>query len=45
MSDEVCRVWLRRARSNLTRAELGRQQEISCTRTSVLMPNRRQRRP
>ncbi len=27
MSDEVCRVWLRRARSNLTRAELGRQQE------------------
>lgn len=27
MSDEICQVWLRRAKSNLSRAELGRQKE------------------
>ncbi len=27
MSDEVCQVWLKRALSNLSRAELGRQKE------------------
>ena len=40
MSDEVYQIWLQRAKSNLSRAELGRQRKISSMKICVSMHSR-----